>query len=181
MFYFLTFKWLFKPVFKCPEYLASGGVALSGSVYVGNGAIPQIPTAHHAAKEALFLSAQSCPIPDEGSVILASPDACRLLQQEAGPAASGTGRSLNPAAATLDLHSDSSPHSSYKWQSRLCWKPGSQWLKARNSLLESDRCLVQEARTWLCLEHSMTSVLSDTKASPGISTMHLGVIWLSLG
>ena len=32
MFYFLTFKWLFKPVFKCPEYLASGGVALSCSM-----------------------------------------------------------------------------------------------------------------------------------------------------
>ena len=114
-------------------------------------------------------------------MILASPDASRLLQQETGPAASGTGCSLNPAAASLDLHSDSSLHSSYKWQSHLSWKPGSRRLKARNSLLESDRHLVQEARTWLSLEHSMTSVLSDTKASQGISTMHLGVIWLSLG
>ena len=32
VFYFLTFKWLFKPIFKCPEYLASGGVALSCSM-----------------------------------------------------------------------------------------------------------------------------------------------------
>ena len=47
MFYFLTFKWLFKPIFKCPKYLASGGVALSSPVYVGSGATPQIPPQGH--------------------------------------------------------------------------------------------------------------------------------------
>lgn len=34
-------------------------------------------------------------------------------------------------------------------QGRVSQQPESWWLKARNSLLEPDRCLVQEARTWL--------------------------------
>lgn len=33
--------------FKCPKYLASGGAALGSSVYVGSGAVPQIPPQGH--------------------------------------------------------------------------------------------------------------------------------------
>ena len=56
----------------------------------------------------------------------------QIAQRGCRRAISGTGHSLNPAAATLGLYSDSSLNSSEKWQSSLCRQPESWWPKAES-------------------------------------------------
>lgn len=111
---------------------------------------------------------------------LGSPHASGCLKGKTGPAHTGPDVPLS-SQLLLPMSSLTRLDSIYRWQSRLCWQPESPWLKARRSLLEPDRCLVQEAGNWLSLEDSTTSVLPEAKDSPRNVDHACRVVWVCLG